>query len=125
MKTSNHPFIGTIGHSLFLIGFLFVFAACNEAPKKEDTSKTQTAEIAKVDNVYWNVKAIHPEGQSLDVKAFDAEGKSFDIKAIQNSDQDSFLDVKCIVDRQPLPVKMLESANQFVPVAAINNDGAK
>ena len=125
MKTSNHPFIGTIGHYLFLVGFLLVFTACKEAPKKEETGKTETAEIAKVDNVYWNVKAIHPEGQSLDVKAFDSEGKSFDIKAIQNSDQDSFLDVKCIVDGQPLPVKMLESENQYVPVAAINNDGDK
>ncbi|NNK76755.1 MAG: hypothetical protein HKP42_11930, partial [Maribacter sp.] len=116
MKTSNQPFIGTIVHFLFSIGILFVFAACNNGPKKDTTTKTETEEIAKVDNVYWNVKAIHPEGQSLDVKAFEAAGKSYDIKAIQNSDQDSFLDVKCIVDGQPLPVKMLESANQFVPV---------
>ena len=61
----------------------------------------------------------------MDVKAFDKDGKSFDIKAIQDSDQDSFLDIKAIVDGEKLPIKMLESGNQFVPVAAINNEGSK
>jgi hypothetical protein len=125
MKTSSHSFIRTIGHYLFLSGFLFLLTACNNDPKKGKTSQTETEEIVKVNDVYWNVKAIHPDGKSLDVKAFDKEGKSFDIKAIQNSDQDSFLDVKAIVNGEQLPVKMLESENQFVPVAAIDNEGVK
>ena len=125
MKTSNHSLIRTICYYIFILGFLFLVAACNNGPKKDKTSKTETEEIVKVNDVYWNVKAIHPDGKSLDVKAFDKDGKSFDIKAIQNSDQDSFLDVKAIVDGERLPVKMLESENQFVSVAAINNDGIK
>jgi len=124
MKTSSHSFTGTIGHYLFIIGFLFLMTACNNGPKKDKASTAETSEIVKVDDIYWNVKAIHPDGNSLDVKAFDEEGNSYDIKAIQNSDQDNFLDVKAIVDGEKLPVKMLENTNQFVHVAAINNNGS-
>ncbi len=125
MKTSNHSFIGTIGHYLVITGFLFLITGCNNGPSKDKTSKTESEEIVKVDNIYWNVKAIHPDGKSLDVKAFDEDGKSIEIKAIQDSDQDNFLDVKAIVDGEKLPVKMLEGTSQFVHVAAINNDGRK
>jgi len=125
MKNSNQSFISTFSYNLFILGFLFLLTACNNGPSKDKTSKTETEEIVKVNDIYWNVKAIHPDGKSLDVKAFDKEGKSFDIKAIQNSDQDSFLDVKAIVNGEKLPLKMLESENQFVPVAVINNEGIK
>ncbi len=125
MKQSNHSFIGTVCSTLFVLGFLFLFTACNNGASKDKKSKTETEEIVKVKDVFWNVKAIHPDGQSLNVKAFDKEGNSLDIKAIQNSDQDNFLDVKAIADGEKLPVKMLESQNQFVPVAAINKEGNK
>jgi len=123
MKTSNHSFIGTIGYNLFIIGFLFLLTACNNSPSKDKKSKTKTEEIVKVNDVYWNVKAIHPDGKSLDVKAFDSQGKAFDIMAIQDSDQDNFLDVKAIADDEKLPVKMLLSKEQFAPVAVITNEG--
>ncbi|MBC8755012.1 hypothetical protein H2O64_10040 [Kordia sp. YSTF-M3] len=123
MKTSNQSFIKTICLNLFILGFLFT--ACNNSSSKDKTSKTEAEEIVKANDIYWNVKAIHPDGQSLDVKAFDEEGKSFDIKAIQNSDQDSFLDIKAIVDGEQLPVKILESNTKFAPIAAINNEGTK
>lgn len=125
MKNSNQSFIRTICYNLFILGFLFLFTACNNGVSKDKTSKTETEETVKDNDIYWNVKAIHPDGKSLDVKAFDEAGKSFDIKAIQNSDQDNFLDIKAIVGSEKLPVKMLESANQFAPVAAINNKGIK
>ncbi|WP_298238251.1 hypothetical protein [uncultured Algibacter sp.] len=125
MKNSSQSFIQTISYNLFILGVLFLFTACNNSPSKDKTSKTETEEIAKVNDILWNVKAIHPDGQSLDVKAFNEEGKSFEIKAIQNSDQDIFLDIKAIVDDEKLPVKMLQSENQFVPVAAINKEGVK
>jgi hypothetical protein len=125
MKTSNHKLIGTIGYHLCIIGSLFLVAACNNGPSKDKTVKTETEEVVKVDDIHWNVNAIHPDGQSIAIKAFDEQGKSFDIKAIQNSDQVNFLDVKAIVDGEELPVKMLESKNQFVPIAAINNEGSK
>ena len=122
MKNSNQSFIKTICLNSVILGFLFLVSACNDAPSKDKTSTTETEESQiKVNDIHWNVKAIHPDGQSLDIKAFDEAGNAFDIKAIQNSDQTSFLDVKAIVDGEKLPVKMLESENQFVPVAAIHN----
>ena len=123
MKTSNQSVIRTICYNLFILGFIFLLTACNNSPSKDETSTTETDEIVKVNDIFWNVKAIHPDGQSLDIKAFDEEGKPFDIKAIQNSDQNSFLDVKAIVGGEKLPVKMLVSDDQFAPVAVINNDG--
>ncbi len=124
MKNSNHLFIRSINYNAFILGFLFLVTSCNNSPSKDETSKTETEEIVKVNNIYWNVKSILPDGKSIDVKAFDKEGKSFDIKAIQNSDQDSFLDVKAIADDgEELPVKLLLNDDQFAPVAAISNEG--
>ena len=124
MKNSNQLLIRTICYNLFILGFLFLFTACNNGPSKDKTNKTETAEIEKVDDILWNVKAIHPDGQSLDVKAFDNAGNPIDVKAIQNSDQDNFLDVKAIMNGEKLPVKILVSKNQFAPVVAINNQGS-
>ncbi|WP_299222565.1 hypothetical protein [uncultured Aquimarina sp.] len=123
MRNSNHSFIRSISYNLFILGFLFLLTACNNSPSKDETSITETEEIVKVNNIYWNVKAILPDGKSLDVKAFSEEGKFFDIKAIQNSDQNSFLDVKAIGDSEELPVKLLLNDAQFAPVAAISNQG--
>ena len=123
MKNSNQSCIRTICYNLFILGFLFLLTACNNNPSKDKTSKTETDKIVKVNDIYWNVKAIHPDGKSLDVKVFNNEGKSFDIKAIQNSDQDNVLDVKAFIDGEKLPVKILVSKNQFTPVVAITNKG--
>ena len=123
MKNSNQSFIRTICYNLFILGFLFLFAACNNSPSVDKPSKTETDELAKVNDIIWNVKAIHPNGQTLNIKAFDNDGNSFDIKAIQNSDQDSFLDVKAIGDGKELPVKMLVSDDQFAPVRTIDKGG--
>lgn len=125
MRNSNQSFIRTICYNFFILGSLFLFTACNDSPSKDKTSKTEIEEVEKFNDIFWNVKAIQPDGKSLDIKAFDEEGKSFEIKAIQNSDQDLFLDIKAIVNGERLPVKMLQSENQFVPVAAINKEGAK
>lgn len=123
MKNSNQLFIRTICYNLFILGFLFLFTACNNSPSKDKTSKTETDEIVKVEDIFWNVKAILPDGQSIDIKGFDNSGKPFDVKAIQNSDQDNLLDVKAIMDGEKLPVKILVSKNQFTPVVAISNEG--
>lgn len=121
MKNSNHSSIRTICYILFILSFLFT--ACNNSPSKEKTIKTGIEEIVKVNNIYWNVKAILPDGKGLDVKAFDSQGKSYDIMGIQDSDQDILLDVKAIAGDEKLPVKMLVSKEQFSPVAAITNEG--
>ena len=80
MKNSNHSTIRTFGYSLCILGFLFLFTACKKEASQEENTKAETEEVAKVNEIIWNVKVIQPDGQSLDVKAFDSQGKSFDIK---------------------------------------------
>lgn len=123
MRNSNHSFIRTASYKLFVLAFLVLFTGCNDTASKDKTNEAETEETPKFENIIWNVKAIHPEGQSLDIKAFDNGGNPIDIKAIQNSDQDYLLDVKAIKGAENLPVKILVSKNQFAPVVAINNAG--
>ncbi|MFI1743990.1 DUF7486 family protein [Thalassobellus sediminis] len=123
MKSYNQSFIKTICYNVFILGFLLLFMACNNSSSKNKTSNTETGDISKFEDVYWNVKAIHPDGHSLDIKVFNNEGKAFDVKAIQNSNQDNFLDVKAFMDGEKLPVKVLVSKNQFSPVVAITAKG--
>jgi hypothetical protein len=123
MRNSNQSFIRTACYNVFILAFLFLLAACNNSPSEDKTSKNDTDKIAKVKDILWNVKAIHPDGQTLAIKAFNKEGKTFDIKAIQNSDQDSFLDVKAMVDGKELPLKFLVSDRTFIPVKAIDRAG--
>lgn len=64
------------------------------------------------DSFIWHIKAIHPEGHTLDVKAIDEEGNIFDVKAIQNSNQRSMLDIKAFIgDALQLPVKVIISGD--------------
>ena len=120
MKDSSKRFIG---YNLFIFGFLLLLIACNNSTSKDTTNTTETSDIEKVNDIYWNVKAILPDGQSLDVKVFNSAGEPFDIKAIQNSDQDNLLDVKAFIEGEKLPVKILVSKNQFTPVVAITKKG--
>ena len=100
---------------MFILGFLLLFSACNSGSEADENSD--------FNDIIWNVKAIHPDGQTIDIKAFDKEGNSFDIKAIQNSDQHSFLDVKALGEGIELSVKMLVSNDRFIPVKAIDRVG--
>lgn len=115
MKNSNQPFIRTMSYNLFILGFIFLFSACNSSSEADKNSG--------FNNIIWNVKAIHPDGKTLDIKAFDKDGNSYDIKAIQNSDQHSFLDVKALGDGIELSVKMLVSNDRFIPIKAIDRVG--
>lgn len=118
MEKSRHYLSKTVFNYLFLLGFLFLFIAC-----KNDSSKTETPtkEIAKANDIFWNIKAILPDGTTLDIKAIDNEGKLLDIKAIQNSDQSSFLNVNAIIGNKKLPVKMLVSKDKLKPIKAFND----
>lgn len=71
----------------------------------------------------WHVKALHPDGYTLDVKAVDAEGNIFDVKALEDSNQRYIMDIKAFVGEQELPVKVLVSEDQFKPVVAIGDGG--
>ena len=94
MKKSVQLFIRVSCYYLFILGFLVLFTACNNGTSKDKTTTNEVDEIVKFEEIYWNVKAIQPDGQSLDVKVFNNEGKPFDVKAIQNSDQNNLLDVE-------------------------------
>ena len=119
MKNSNQKIIKTFRKNLFILGVLFLLTACNEKPTEANEDIEDVEEVTNTSDIVWNVKAILPDGKSLDIKAIDKEGKTFDIKAIQNSDQDSFLDIKAIVDDQKVAVKILVSDDQFAPIKAI------
>ena len=123
MRNSKQSIGQTRCYILFFIGVLFLFTACNNGASKDKANKPETSVIEKFEDIYWNVKAIQPNGESLDIKIFDNEGKPFDVKAIQNSDQDNLLDIKAIVGSELLPVKILVSKTQFAPVVAITNTG--
>jgi len=71
----------------------------------------------------WHIKAIHPEGRTLDVKALDAEGNIYDIKAIQDYGQRQLMDVKALMEGKKAPVKILVSADAYAPVKALGEDG--
>lgn len=122
MKKSNRFAIRTIRKYAFLLGFLILLSACNNSTSevKKDTVKE---DVTKVEDVIWNIKAINPEGKYLDIKVIDQEGNLFEISAIQNSDQDSFLDVKAFVNKKKLPVKILVSKDKYAPVKAIDRGG--
>ncbi|GGZ69975.1 DUF7486 family protein [Algibacter mikhailovii] len=121
MKKLNLLHIRSVCVYLFILGFLFT--ACNNSASKDKTTKTDTEEVKKVNDILWNVKAIAPDGKSLEVKGFNEKGESIDIKAVQNADQTSFLDVNAIENGNKFPVKLLVSKTQFSPVTAITNTG--
>ena len=123
MKNSNQITIKTIYKHSFVIMLLFLTIACNEKPTEAKIEKTVVEDVNTFKDIIWNVKAILPDGNSLDIKAIDKEGNLFDIKAIQNSNQDSFLDVKAIVGDKKLAVKMLVSKDKFTPIKAIEKSG--
>ena len=123
MKNSYTSFIRVACYNVFMLGFIVMLTGCKNETSKEEASKAETEDIVKFNNIYWNVKAIQPDGKSLDIKAFDTAGDPHDIKAIQNSDQDNFLDVIAIADGEELPVKILVSTDQYAPVSAINEKG--
>ncbi len=71
----------------------------------------------------WNIKAIHPEGRTLDVKALDTDGNIFDVKALQQDGQQQLMDVKALMEGEKVPVKILVSTDVYAPVKAIGADG--
>jgi len=73
--------------------------------------------------IIWHVKAIHPEGRTIDVKALDKGGNIYDVKAIQDAGQRHLLDIKAFVSGRKLPVKILVSDDKYAPVKAIGEDG--
>lgn len=107
---------------LFIWGFLVLLNSCSEKSKK-DNKETTKEQVTKVKEIAWQIKAIQSNGEKLAIKAIDGTGKLYDIHAIQDSDQDSFLDIKAFIGEKELPVKVLVSKKKYAPVKAIDRGG--
>ena len=106
----------------FLFVMLILQTACTDkVPEKKTTPEVDETEIATT--TIWHIKAIHPEGSTIDIKALDAEGNIYDVKAIQDADQRQLMDIKALVDGKKVPVKILVSDDPVLPVKAITENG--
>jgi len=102
--------------TLMLLGIAFSTRCQNQ-----DAITDTTENIAQ--DVIWHVKALHPEGYTMDVKAIDEQHNQYDIKAIENSDQRYIMDVKAFVGKEIFPVKVMVSEEEYKPVVAIVGQG--
>jgi len=91
------------------------------AAQNQTHFKAQNKET--IQNLIWHVKALHPDGYTLDVKAFDKKGLMYDVKAMQDSTQSYIMDVKSFLGTDQMPVKVLVSEKEYKPVVAIDNNG--
>lgn len=111
---------------LFLLASLLivpVITANAQIPDKEQESLIKP-EVEISSNIFWQVKAYHPDVKLLKVKAFDGKGNIYDVKAIQGSDDTSLLNVKAIVDGKYLPIKLIMiEGDYYHPLKAITEDG--
>ena len=107
----------------FLFVMLILQTACTDkVPEKKTTPEVDETELATT--TIWHIKAIHPEGSTIDIKALDAEGNIYDVKAIQDADQRQLMDIKALVDGKKVPIKILISDDPVLPVKAIAEGGA-
>lgn len=101
--------------------FILLFFMVSGVPPKENNSNFFGPEHEQ--QLIWHVKAIHPDGYTLDVKAFDQKGNKYDVKALQDSTQSYIMDVKTFLGSKELPVKVLVSEEEYKPIAAIDEKG--
>ena len=80
-------------------------------------------EKASADDIIWHIKAIHPNGRTMDVKAFNDRGDKFDVKALEDADQSYIMEVKSFIGGERVPVKVLVSEDEYKPLAAIDDKG--
>lgn len=77
----------------------------------------------KQQQVIWHIKAMHPDGYTLDVKAFGKDGAIYDVKALEDIEQRYIMDVTAFKGAKKLPVKVLVSEAEYKPVVAIDEQG--
>lgn len=102
---------------------MVILASCGEQTTMEQPTESNEVAQGSASEIIWHIKAIHPEGRTINVKAIDANGEIHDVKAIQNSDQYGLMDIKALVGGDRLPIKVLISEDEFSPVKAIAADG--
>lgn len=71
----------------------------------------------------WHIKALDPNGRTLDVKAYDAEGVQYDVKAVSDPEQGYIMEVRVIKENETIPLKVLVSEKQYKPVVGIDTKG--
>lgn len=118
LSRKKHPILLILSLVLGL-----VFTSCENTPDPLDNVPQPTEIATSPENPLWHVKAVHPDGRLIDIKALDEDGNIYDIKAIADVGQRQFLDIKALVDGNPIPVKILVSDDQYSPVKAILSDG--
>ena len=125
MKIPKQFAIKSLKRYTFFLGILLSLVACNNNSTKNKTEPKQDKkeEVAKQNVLLWQLNVILSDGKKLKVKAIDAEGNMYDVNAIQDSDQDSFLDIEAFVKDKKLPVKILVSKDKFAPIKAIDKGG--
>ncbi len=125
MKTIlNQTQAFSITQVVIIFGLLILSFGCkNDLP--EENKQSKTVAITTFEKVFWQIKAIHPDGKFLDVKAIDGFGNTFDVKAIQDANQKSLMDIKAFVDGKIVSVKILVNDGKFAPVKAIAKDGTQ
>jgi hypothetical protein len=90
-------------------------------PDNVDLIKPETEIMA---DIFWAVKAYHPQVELLQIKVIDRNGEFHDVKAIQDSENTGVLNVKAIVNGNRLPIKLIVHGNDpYYPLKAINTDG--
>ncbi len=123
MKNSKHSVSKNLLKLSILLGISILLFSCKNTTSKEKKEPVPKEEVAKVPETIWRLKAILLDGQSLEIKALDKEGNMFDVNAIQNSDQDSFLDIEAFINGKRIPIKMLLNKDKYAPVKAIDKGG--
>ncbi|MCF6308412.1 MAG: hypothetical protein L3J09_10700 [Flavobacteriaceae bacterium] len=123
MKNSKHSLSKKLLKlSLVLVVSILLFS-CENTTSKEKKENVPKEEVVKVTETLWRLKTILPDGNNLEIKAIDTDGKMYDVNAIQNSDQDSFLDIEAFVNNKRIPIKMLLNDDKYAPVKAIDKGG--
>lgn len=111
-----------------LIGLFFLLLMSSNVLaqiESDNRSKLIKPETEMTGDLYWHIKAFRPEAQLLKVKAVDKKGNVYDVKAIQSSESTSVLNVKALMNKEQLPIKIVmpEEGEKYYPVVAITDKG--
>jgi len=123
MKNSKHSVFKAVLKFSILLGVSILLFSCENTISKEKKETVPKEEVVKVPETLWKLKTILPDGNNLGIKAIDTDGNMYDVNAIQNSDQDSFLDIEAFVSGKRIPIKMLLNEDKYAPIKAIDKGG--
>ncbi|NNK82573.1 MAG: hypothetical protein HKO92_05580, partial [Flavobacteriaceae bacterium] len=100
--------------------------AANEAKfrmyKKSEINKKRKYK-SDFEDISWKLNVETADGKNLVVKAVDPEGNFYDVQAVQDSEQHSFMNIKAFTEEYILPVKIMQSDDEYAPVCAISSKG--